>query len=131
MKAWGLRLGAWGLTAVLLASCEFPTDYYAASATGNVVHHRTWGQLGGTKSIRRADGSSEANDYQDSFRAGAAAAAGAVAAHFNHADTVSNNGLTGLQDTNAAKTTQAGIKADAAVQLGAQNAAVEVAKIPK
>jgi hypothetical protein len=51
-----------------LASCELPSVYYAQSKSGNVVYEKRGGQLGGTRSARRADGSSEVNDYQTSFR---------------------------------------------------------------
>lgn len=61
------------LLSILLVGCELPSEYYASSATGNTVHEKRWGQLGGTRSNSRSDGSSEANNYENSFRDGSTA----------------------------------------------------------
>ena len=55
------------LLPLLLSACTGPIDYYAASASGNVVHERRWGSIGGTRSIKRSDGSSEVQDDQRSL----------------------------------------------------------------
>lgn len=49
-----------------LCSCEI-NHYKATSATGNTVEETNL-QAGGTRSNRRSDGSSYANDYQASFQ---------------------------------------------------------------
>src|ERR1700727_2745519 len=51
---------------LLLCGCEV-NHYDAHSVTGNSVHEDNY-QLGGTRSAKRSDGSSYANDYQTSFR---------------------------------------------------------------
>lgn len=64
--------------ALLLVACEGPSTYYARSASGNVVCEKRWGQIGGTRSGHRSDGSSETNQYGPSLRDFVTAAAGAV-----------------------------------------------------
>lgn len=101
-----------------LAACEI-NHYKAVAANGNSVEESNW-QLGGTKSARRSDGSSYANDYQQSFRDGAATAGLAIGAYQAVKVNNSNNALSATQSTNAA--TQA-------TKINASNNALEAAKL--
>jgi len=56
------------LIPLMLISCEMPSEYYARSATGNVVYEKRGGMLGGTRSSHRSDGSGEVVDLQVSYR---------------------------------------------------------------
>jgi hypothetical protein len=93
---------ALALLALLLASCELPSEYYASSSSaGNTVYEKRWGQLGGTRSSHRSDGSSEVNDYQVSFRDGAETATAVAIGMANVANTKSDNALTKSQGQQA------------------------------
>ncbi len=122
-----LRAAAWLLGCLALAACEI-NQYEARSVAGNYVRESNW-QLGGARSAARSDGSSYANGYENSFRDGAAAVGIGIGAVQTVKVNSSNNALTGLQNTNAAGVTKAGIAADTAVQLGAQKAGL--VPIPK
>ncbi len=58
----------------LLCSCELPSTYLATSSSqGNSVMEKRWGQIGGTRSSSRSDGSSEVNNYENSLKDAATA----------------------------------------------------------
>jgi len=118
------------LSALALCSCEF-NQYEAHSTTAGNSVKETNMQLGGTRSSSRSDGSSYANNYENSFSDGANAALSAAGLYYGAKVNASNNGVTNTQSNNAASITNTTTKADAAVKISAQNAAVETARINK
>ncbi len=106
---------------LLLVACV-TDDYRAGNGTNYVAHSRK--QFGGVSSYSRSDGSSGADDMQQSARdffnfAGTAITAGA-GAYVNHGKNAAD-----------ALTVQQAQQGATAVELGAQKTAVELAKIPK
>lgn len=85
-----------------------------------MVYERRWGQVGGTRSNSRSDGSSEANDYQKSLQDMATMGTGIAIGWHDVKIKNSDNALTGLQNTNARKLGETTIKADTALGIGAQ-----------
>ena len=79
------------ILSLLLCSCV-ADSYVAVNGQKTLTHKRF--QLGGTTSFNRGDGSSEANDYQTSFRDGAAAVGVAIGAYQAVKINSSNNALT-------------------------------------
>lgn len=106
------------ISQLMLVSCEINT-YEALARNGNSVRETNW-QLGGTRSSRRSDGSSYANDHQQSFRDGTVAATTIAGGIVNAANTASNNTLSATQNTNEAGVTNTTTKANAAIELGRQ-----------
>ncbi len=56
------------LACLPLIACEGPSEYLVVSANGNMLRERRTGQIGGTRSASRSDGSSEVNSYENSLR---------------------------------------------------------------
>lgn len=113
------------LIVVILCSCELPSVYVATSSpTGNSVMEKRWGQLGGTRSSSRSDGSSEVNNYENSFKDGTNAAitvaGGIIAGQVQKAKDASN-ALTAQQAQQQSAALAAQKEADAAAAAAAAN----------